>query len=126
VDQGLGKRTFYDSKFGLIEFQLMIFAGTTIIVVVSVVSSVVLLVVGGAIGFYIWKHRYIQKKRKGIKLFLERCGSHHAILLILNHSRTLESKCFYFMKPPNVLYIFLKWRKNFRQLNLLSNAVMHD
>uniref|UniRef100_A0A2N9ILQ4 Cysteine-rich receptor-like protein kinase 2 n=1 Tax=Fagus sylvatica TaxID=28930 RepID=A0A2N9ILQ4_FAGSY len=39
--------------------------GTTIIVVVSVVSSVVLLVVGGAIGFYIWKHRYIQKKRKG-------------------------------------------------------------
>ncbi|KAK7834316.1 cysteine-rich receptor-like protein kinase 2 [Quercus suber] len=39
--------------------------GTNIVIAVSVASSVVLLVVGVAIGFYIWKHRYIQKKRKG-------------------------------------------------------------
>ncbi|KAM1215103.1 hypothetical protein ACFX2I_011541 [Malus domestica] len=39
--------------------------GTTIVIVVSVVSSLVVLVVGVAIGFYIWKHRYIQKKRRG-------------------------------------------------------------
>ncbi|KAF3975936.1 hypothetical protein CMV_000846 [Castanea mollissima] len=39
--------------------------GTTIVIAVSVTSSVVLLVVGVAIGFYIWKHRYIQKKRRG-------------------------------------------------------------
>ncbi|KAM4109788.1 hypothetical protein ACJW30_03G146300 [Castanea mollissima] len=39
--------------------------GTTIVIAVSVASSVVLLVVGVAIGFYIWKHRYIQKKRRG-------------------------------------------------------------
>ncbi|XP_050276601.1 cysteine-rich receptor-like protein kinase 2 [Quercus robur] len=38
---------------------------TTIVIAVSVVSSVILLVVGVAIGFYIWKHRYIQKKRRG-------------------------------------------------------------
>ncbi|XP_061992112.1 cysteine-rich receptor-like protein kinase 2 isoform X2 [Rosa rugosa] len=39
--------------------------GTIIVIVVSVVSSLVVLVVGGVIGFYIWKHRYIQKKRRG-------------------------------------------------------------
>ncbi|GMY26273.1 cysteine-rich receptor-like protein kinase 2 [Fagus crenata] len=39
--------------------------GTTIVVVVSVVSSVVLLALGIAIGIYIWKHRNIQKKRRG-------------------------------------------------------------
>ncbi|XP_050120295.1 cysteine-rich receptor-like protein kinase 2 isoform X1 [Malus sylvestris] len=39
--------------------------GTTIVIVVAVVSSLVVLVVGVAIGFYIWKHRYIQKKRRG-------------------------------------------------------------
>ncbi|XP_075656498.1 cysteine-rich receptor-like protein kinase 2 [Castanea sativa] len=39
--------------------------GTTIVIAVSVASSVVLLVVGVAIGIYIWKHRYIQKKRRG-------------------------------------------------------------
>ncbi|XP_050120293.1 cysteine-rich receptor-like protein kinase 2 isoform X2 [Malus sylvestris] len=38
--------------------------GTTIVIVVSVVSSLVVLVVGVAIGYYIWKHRYIQKKRR--------------------------------------------------------------
>nr|XP_028947576.1 cysteine-rich receptor-like protein kinase 2 isoform X2 [Malus domestica] len=38
--------------------------GTTIVIVVLVVSSLVVLVVGVAIGFYIWKHRYIQKKRR--------------------------------------------------------------
>jgi uncharacterized membrane protein len=43
----------------------MIFAGTTIVVVVSAVSSVVLLALGIAIGIYIWKHRNIQKKRRG-------------------------------------------------------------
>ncbi|CAN6727151.1 unnamed protein product [Malus baccata var. baccata] len=42
--------------------------GTTIVIVVSVVSSLVVLVVGVAIGFYSWKHRYIQKKRRGKKL----------------------------------------------------------
>uniref|UniRef100_A0A2N9IPV3 Cysteine-rich receptor-like protein kinase 2 n=1 Tax=Fagus sylvatica TaxID=28930 RepID=A0A2N9IPV3_FAGSY len=39
--------------------------GTTIVVVVSAVSSVVLLALGIAIGIYIWKHRNIQKKRRG-------------------------------------------------------------
>ncbi|KAG7980124.1 hypothetical protein I3843_05G166000 [Carya illinoinensis] len=39
--------------------------GTTIVIVVSVISSVVVLVVGITIGIYIWKHRYIQKKRRG-------------------------------------------------------------
>ncbi|XP_048428177.1 cysteine-rich receptor-like protein kinase 2 isoform X2 [Pyrus x bretschneideri] len=38
--------------------------GTTIVIVVSVASSLVILVVGVAIGFYIWKHRYMQKKRR--------------------------------------------------------------
>ncbi|KAG6598233.1 Cysteine-rich receptor-like protein kinase 2, partial [Cucurbita argyrosperma subsp. sororia] len=33
--------------------------------IVSVLSSVVVLIIGGAIGAYIWKHRYIQNKRKG-------------------------------------------------------------
>lgn len=46
-------------------FPCMTFAGTTIVIVVLVVSSVVVLVVGIAIGIYIWKHRYIQKKRRG-------------------------------------------------------------
>ncbi|TQD83174.1 hypothetical protein C1H46_031279 [Malus baccata] len=39
--------------------------GTRIVIVVSVISSLVVLVVGAVIGFYIWKHRYIQKKRRG-------------------------------------------------------------
>ncbi|XVE92378.1 hypothetical protein REPUB_Repub01dG0092300 [Reevesia pubescens] len=39
--------------------------GTVIIIVVSIVSSLVVLAVGVAIGVYIWKHRYIQKKRRG-------------------------------------------------------------
>ncbi|KAJ7943676.1 Cysteine-rich receptor-like protein kinase [Quillaja saponaria] len=39
--------------------------GNVIVIVVSVVSSVIVLVVGVAIGVYIWKQRYIQKKRKG-------------------------------------------------------------
>ncbi|OMO78291.1 hypothetical protein CCACVL1_14513 [Corchorus capsularis] len=38
--------------------------GTIIIIVVSVVSSLVLLAVAVAIGVYIRKHRYIQKKRR--------------------------------------------------------------
>ncbi|XP_059656168.1 cysteine-rich receptor-like protein kinase 2 [Cornus florida] len=39
--------------------------GTIIVIVVAVVSSVVVLVVGTVIGVYIWKHRKIQKKRRG-------------------------------------------------------------
>ncbi|KAA8533175.1 hypothetical protein F0562_033292 [Nyssa sinensis] len=39
--------------------------GTIIVIVVAVVSSVVVLVAGAVIGFYIWKHREIQKKRRG-------------------------------------------------------------
>lgn len=39
--------------------------GNTLVIVVSVVSSVVVLVVGIAIGIYIWKRRYVQKKRRG-------------------------------------------------------------
>ncbi|WRX15279.1 Protein kinase domain - like 10 [Theobroma cacao] len=39
--------------------------GTIIIIVVSVVSSLVVLAIGVAIGVYIRKHRYIQKKRRG-------------------------------------------------------------
>lgn len=46
-------------------FPSITFAGTTIVIVVSVISSVVVLVVGITIGIYIWKHRYIQKKRRG-------------------------------------------------------------
>lgn len=61
--------TCYSEKFGLImiNFTLMTFAGNIIVIVVSVISSLVVLVVGVAIGFYIWKHRYIQKKRRGKK-----------------------------------------------------------
>lgn len=36
---------------------------------VSVVSSLVVLGVGAALAVYIWKHRYIQKKRRGKYLF---------------------------------------------------------
>ncbi|CAI0550207.1 unnamed protein product, partial [Linum tenue] len=36
-----------------------------IVIVVSVVSCILVLIVGGAIGGYIWKHRYIEKKRRG-------------------------------------------------------------
>ncbi|KAA8533167.1 hypothetical protein F0562_033300 [Nyssa sinensis] len=39
--------------------------GTIIVIVVAVVSSVMVLVVGAIIGFYIWKHMKIQKKRRG-------------------------------------------------------------
>ncbi|OWM76085.1 cysteine-rich receptor-like protein kinase 2 [Punica granatum] len=39
--------------------------GTIIVIVVSVVSSLVVLAVGITIGVFIWKQRYIQKKRKG-------------------------------------------------------------
>ncbi|XVE85116.1 hypothetical protein DITRI_Ditri17bG0066000 [Diplodiscus trichospermus] len=39
--------------------------GTIIIIVVSVVSSLFVLAIGAAIGVYIWKQRYIQKKRRG-------------------------------------------------------------
>lgn len=39
--------------------------GSIIVIVVSVISSVVVLVVGITVGAYIWKHRYIQKKRRG-------------------------------------------------------------
>lgn len=39
--------------------------GKIIAIVVSVVSSVAVLTVASMIAVYIWKHRYIQKKRKG-------------------------------------------------------------
>ncbi|CAJ2647480.1 cysteine-rich receptor-like protein kinase 2 [Trifolium pratense] len=39
--------------------------GNVVVVVVAVVSSVVVAVVGVVIGAYIWKQRYIQKKRRG-------------------------------------------------------------
>ncbi|XP_038713171.1 cysteine-rich receptor-like protein kinase 2 [Tripterygium wilfordii] len=38
---------------------------TVIIIVVSVVSSLVVLAVGVIVGVYIWKRRYVQKKRRG-------------------------------------------------------------
>lgn len=44
-------------------------AEAIIVIVVSVVSSVVVLVIAMLIGARIWKHRYIQKKRRG-KVFL--------------------------------------------------------
>lgn len=84
----------------------MIFAGTTIVVVVSVVSSVVLLALGIAIGIYIWKHRNIQKKRRGENLFLEICGSLRAILLILYHSK--GSRCLHFMEASECVIYILK------------------
>ncbi|PKI60401.1 hypothetical protein CRG98_019202, partial [Punica granatum] len=40
--------------------------GTIIVIVVSVVSSLVVLAVGITIGVFIWKQRYIQKKRKDV------------------------------------------------------------
>lgn len=43
----------------------MNFAETIIVIVVSVVSSVVVMAIGIVIGARIWKHRYIQKKRRG-------------------------------------------------------------
>ncbi|GAU33814.1 hypothetical protein TSUD_221510, partial [Trifolium subterraneum] len=39
--------------------------GNVVVIVVAVVSSVVVAVVGVTIGAYIWKQRYIQKKRRG-------------------------------------------------------------
>lgn len=42
-----------------------IFRGTIIIIVVSIVSSLVLIAIGVVIGVYIWKRRYIQRKRRG-------------------------------------------------------------
>ncbi|KAD2393752.1 hypothetical protein E3N88_40729 [Mikania micrantha] len=39
--------------------------GKIIAIVVSVVSSVALITVASMIGVYAWKHRYVQKKRKG-------------------------------------------------------------
>lgn len=39
--------------------------GNTMAIVVAVVSSVVVLIVIGLIGLYIWRHKVIQKKRKG-------------------------------------------------------------
>ncbi|XP_057496946.1 cysteine-rich receptor-like protein kinase 2 isoform X2 [Actinidia eriantha] len=39
--------------------------GTIVVIIVAVVSSIVVLIVGGVIGVYIWKHRVIEKKRRG-------------------------------------------------------------
>ncbi|TKY58672.1 Cysteine-rich receptor protein kinase 2 [Spatholobus suberectus] len=39
--------------------------GNVLVIVISVVSSVIVLVLGIAVGVYIRKHRYIQKKRRG-------------------------------------------------------------
>ncbi|XP_014521392.1 cysteine-rich receptor-like protein kinase 2 isoform X1 [Vigna radiata var. radiata] len=39
--------------------------GNVVVIVVAVVSSVIVSVVGVTIGVYIWKQRYIQKKRRG-------------------------------------------------------------
>ncbi|XP_058776386.1 cysteine-rich receptor-like protein kinase 2 [Vicia villosa] len=39
--------------------------GNVLVIVVAVVSSVIVAVVGVIIGAYIWKQRYIQKKRRG-------------------------------------------------------------
>ncbi|XP_061355018.1 cysteine-rich receptor-like protein kinase 2 [Gastrolobium bilobum] len=39
--------------------------GNVVVIVVAVVSAVIVLVIGIAIGVYIRKHRYIQKKRRG-------------------------------------------------------------
>jgi serine/threonine protein kinase len=39
--------------------------GRTVVIVVAVVSSVVVFIVGIVIALYIWKHREIQKKRRG-------------------------------------------------------------
>ena len=47
------------------EIILLTCAGNVVVLVVAVVSSVIVLVVGIAIGVYIWKQRYIQKKRRG-------------------------------------------------------------
>lgn len=40
------------------------------VIVVAVVSSVLVLVVGGVIGVYMWKHRVIEKKRRGTSFSL--------------------------------------------------------
>ncbi|XP_057494648.1 cysteine-rich receptor-like protein kinase 2 isoform X2 [Actinidia eriantha] len=39
--------------------------GTIVVIIVAVVSSITVLVVGGVIGVYMWKHRVIEKKRRG-------------------------------------------------------------
>ncbi|XP_030545082.1 cysteine-rich receptor-like protein kinase 2 isoform X2 [Rhodamnia argentea] len=39
--------------------------GTIIVITVSVVSALVVLAVGITIAYFFWKHKYIQKKRKG-------------------------------------------------------------
>ncbi|KAI4328201.1 hypothetical protein L6164_020575 [Bauhinia variegata] len=39
--------------------------GNVVVIVVAVVSSVIVLVVGVTVGVYVWKQRYIQKKRRG-------------------------------------------------------------
>ena len=50
-------------------FPMIISAGRIIVIIVAIVSSVVVFLVGTVIAVYIWKHREIQRKRRGIKAF---------------------------------------------------------
>lgn len=46
-------------------FRMMSSAGATIVIIAAVVSSVTVGILGAFIASYIWKHRNIQKKRRG-------------------------------------------------------------
>lgn len=49
------------------ESNLLTCTGNVVVIVVAVVSSVIVVVVAVTFGAYIWKQRYIQKKRRGIR-----------------------------------------------------------
>ncbi|KAF8399733.1 hypothetical protein HHK36_015604 [Tetracentron sinense] len=62
--------------------------GSIIAMVVAIVSSVAVVVVGATIGVYIWKHKKIQKKRRGINSRLELLNIAIADCSILDFTRT--------------------------------------
>jgi hypothetical protein len=49
------------------ESNLLTCTGNVVVIVVAVVSSVIVVMVAVTFGAYIWKQRYIQKKRRGIR-----------------------------------------------------------
>lgn len=86
------------------ESNLLTCTGNVVVIVVAVVSSVIVVVVAVTFGAYIWKQRYIQKKRRGIRfnslsLFVNNNSkpriSHH----LYHHSKKF---CFFFSKCYNL------------------------
>jgi len=49
------------------ESNLLTCTGNVVVIAIAVVSSVIVAVVAVTFGAYIWKQRYIRKKRRGIR-----------------------------------------------------------